>query len=365
VKKDSLLIVIILAISALLGIPVGAVTLFDFYVNPPVPVIIPIGPLIINNEISFDGSKSYDPDGTMIILHKWNFGDKQEAKGELVTHSYKKPQVYTITLTVMDLQKQSALTQKDIDVKNNENETKQIRINVDYPIIHKMSLESDKMFSIQSTSQDPVSIINIEGKFEPNKVILFSAKGSFDPEGNEITYIWKTDDVTISSEKEFYYSFDREGKYHFVLQVTDSFGLKDEQQVELEIEKSNPFNAIFTIEFLIFQTLVLVEILVFSRYIILRKRKKHFEKINRLKMLFHKLSLDAEFLKSKKIPNPEHWGDLESKALYGYLQPEIKSNFFFYLNELKLIQSSLNLEDLEQLLIINRQLKKLIKSNSY
>jgi len=55
--------------------------------------------------VSFDGSNSYDPDGTIVSYH-WDFGDGTTAEGESVNHRFRGkmdyPKSYTVTLTVMD-----------------------------------------------------------------------------------------------------------------------------------------------------------------------------------------------------------------------------------------------------------------------
>ncbi len=52
-------------------------------------------------EITFDGSGSYDPDGS-IVSYTWDFGDGTTATGQTVTHAYADNGVYTVTLTVKD-----------------------------------------------------------------------------------------------------------------------------------------------------------------------------------------------------------------------------------------------------------------------
>jgi PKD repeat protein len=55
----------------------------------------------VNAEITFDGSKSYDPDGN-ITQWFWEFGDNSNGSGEIVQHIYSKAGTYTITLVVTD-----------------------------------------------------------------------------------------------------------------------------------------------------------------------------------------------------------------------------------------------------------------------
>jgi PKD repeat protein len=60
------------------------------------PYLAPVG-----SEFTFDGSTSYDPDGT-IVSYNWDFGDESSDNGSIVTHTYTATGVYTVTLTVTD-----------------------------------------------------------------------------------------------------------------------------------------------------------------------------------------------------------------------------------------------------------------------
>jgi|GEM_PF-1879136 len=77
----------------------------------PTPTPTPISPTSIaavistkvkvGESISFNGSGSLDPDGT-IISYGWNFGDGNTASGATVCHTYTRSGTYTATLTVTD-----------------------------------------------------------------------------------------------------------------------------------------------------------------------------------------------------------------------------------------------------------------------
>ena len=56
---------------------------------------------LINEDIIFDGSLSYDVDGT-IISYIWDFGDGATGTGRTTTHQYQTPGIYPVTLTVKD-----------------------------------------------------------------------------------------------------------------------------------------------------------------------------------------------------------------------------------------------------------------------
>jgi PKD repeat protein len=62
----------------------------------------PLKPLI-GEEITFNASASFDPDGGNIVSYEWNFGDGSTAYGEIpLPHSYSVARDYTVTLTVTD-----------------------------------------------------------------------------------------------------------------------------------------------------------------------------------------------------------------------------------------------------------------------
>ncbi|HHH80224.1 MAG TPA: PKD domain-containing protein, partial [Thermoplasmatales archaeon] len=67
--------------------------------------------------IRFDGSSSYDPDG-YIKTYIWSFGDGRMGNGKIVTHSYNSPGRYTIKLTVTDNKGKKDTETKTITVNN-------------------------------------------------------------------------------------------------------------------------------------------------------------------------------------------------------------------------------------------------------
>ncbi|MGB3209626.1 MAG: PKD domain-containing protein [Desulforhopalus sp.] len=64
--------------------------------------------------VSFDGSKSSDPDGS-IVQYNWNFGDGSTATGAVAQHTYTKADAYTVSLLVTDNQGGTAAATRTID----------------------------------------------------------------------------------------------------------------------------------------------------------------------------------------------------------------------------------------------------------
>ena len=84
--------------------------------KPPVAsfVFSPEKP-IVNEEITFDASASYDPE-EHIVSYEWIFGDGNMATGEMVTHSYLAAGDYIMILTVMDNVGATTTTSKTVMV---------------------------------------------------------------------------------------------------------------------------------------------------------------------------------------------------------------------------------------------------------
>jgi len=64
-----------------------------FTYSPPLP--------LVGENVTFDASASYDPDGT-IVSWDWDFGDGNVGSGVVVTHAYAAAGNFTVTLTVTD-----------------------------------------------------------------------------------------------------------------------------------------------------------------------------------------------------------------------------------------------------------------------
>ncbi len=87
------------------------------------PVAIPGGIYSGNasQKITFNGSGSYDTDGT-ITSYEWDFGNGENETGMIVEHTYEESGEYNVILTVTDNmgEKSSSSTIAEIDKKSGD-----------------------------------------------------------------------------------------------------------------------------------------------------------------------------------------------------------------------------------------------------
>jgi hypothetical protein len=106
-----LLIILVAIFSGCIGGPTNKTKSNENIITnePPVAVINAPEFAYIGDEITFDASKSYDPDGT-IISYSWDFGDGVRGEGKKVKHVYNPKDVFApeyplfipVTLTIED-----------------------------------------------------------------------------------------------------------------------------------------------------------------------------------------------------------------------------------------------------------------------
>jgi len=122
---------------------------------------------IVNEDLTFNASKSYDPDGT-IISYNWNFGDGGTATGQIVTHKYSSPGTYIVSLTVTDNDGLTDMETKEITVY----EYRPARLYVNPPEIADPTLLPPSIVKINITLEGVREMYGYEFKLEYNTEML-------------------------------------------------------------------------------------------------------------------------------------------------------------------------------------------------
>ena len=143
----------------------------------------------VGETVSFNGSGSYDPDGT-IVTYDWVFGDGETGAGVTTTHAYATAGTYTVTLTVTD----------------NEGATGTDTASV----------------TVTAPNEPPVADANGPYTGIEGDEILFNGLGSSDPDSDTLTYAWDFGDGSTGIGVSPTYTYNANGTYTVALTVNDS-----------------------------------------------------------------------------------------------------------------------------------------------
>lgn len=166
----------------------------DLFINNPPVADAGVDRIVApNEEINFDGTKSYDKDGSL-IEYKWNFGDGKIINAAKATHSYSTPGKYLVYLTVKDDSKTTTDT------------------------------STDSVFII--VNKAPKSIAG-EDLYLNNGLASFNASGSFDEDGTITKYEWDFGDGSKSEGPLVEHSYKVPGVYRVILKVTDNTSVQN------------------------------------------------------------------------------------------------------------------------------------------
>ena len=149
----------------------------------------------------FDWSPKYPVTGKQIFFQdrstglisyrKWDFGDGFISHEKNPVHAYGSEKTYDVTLTVQDRFGYMSTTSHPIEVKDEWN---------------------------------PILIVSPSYYNGYNFTIYFSAEGSFDPDGDIISYSWNFKDGQTSNEINPIHTFSEEGTYNVELVAEDNDG---------------------------------------------------------------------------------------------------------------------------------------------
>ncbi len=146
----------------------------------------------VNEDIQFDGTKSYDPDG-QIASYKWDFGDGTTAATAKPTHKFAKPGKFTVKLTVTDNSGTTCGTASD-----------ELIVTINQP-------------PVANAGKDVLTC-------EPG--LTFNGEASTDADGKVVQYMWDFGDGGKGSGQIVSHVYAKPGTYKVTLTVKDDSGTK-------------------------------------------------------------------------------------------------------------------------------------------
>jgi PKD repeat protein len=161
--------------------------------------------------VHFMSTGSYDPDGTIAQDgYSWSFGDGELDRGADVFHSYSRPGIYVVLLTVKD----------DRGATGSATET-----------IYVMNIPP------QARAGPDIQTITLDK-------VQFSGAASSDEDGEVVHYSWDFGDGTQSSGALVSHVYQHAGIYVAHLTVTDDYGATNTTAVNVSIDNRLPIAAL-------------------------------------------------------------------------------------------------------------------------
>jgi subtilisin family serine protease len=156
--------------------------------------------------IIFDGSGSYDSDGT-ITAYDWYFGDGTTGTGISPTHTYVTAGVYTATLTVTD--DDGATSTDETTVTVNE-----------------------------AVNNPPVADVGGPYSGTEGVAVIFNGSGSYDSDGTITSYDWDFGDGNTGTGISPTHTYGTAGAYTATLTVTDDDGATSTDETTVTVNEA-------------------------------------------------------------------------------------------------------------------------------
>ena len=139
--------------------------------------------------VQFNAADSVDQDGS-IIAYRWRFGDGQSGEGRSISHTYREPGTYEVSLEV-------------------EDDSGAIR-----------NVDQDELSIIVNAL--PVADAGFDVTAAPGESINFDGRRSLDPDGTIAKYEWDFKDGSRDLGDQVAHAFSKPGTYYVSLKVTDN-----------------------------------------------------------------------------------------------------------------------------------------------
>lgn len=162
-------------------------------------------------------SMVFDKENDM-ISYLWDFGDGSTSTEANPVHEYKIPGKYYPVLTLKD----------EVGA-----ETK-----VTSSFIYLFPPNINPVANISAIPNQSILKEKDNGSFSSK--IQFSSNGSYDRDGEKLTFLWNFGDGNTSSEENPVHEYSMSGNYKVKLKILDPRKGEDEKEIEIKVSKPNP-----------------------------------------------------------------------------------------------------------------------------
>lgn len=246
----------------------------------------------ILDEVLFDPNGSYDPDTADKLTYHWDFGEGNTSDEMMPIHIFEEPNVYTVTLTVMDDYGAKAQDTCTIDVKPNKDpipdagsdqriregdwayfnasstvdpEKDPMSFYWDFDSSDGLTHDADgitakKQFKEIGEFTVTLMVEDIKGGYaideirvivsgvptadagedmtvRVNEEVTIDGSGSIDPQESPLKYFWDLDDdgAADRTDESFTYKFRKTGVYNISLEVKNTAGYTDTDTIQITV----------------------------------------------------------------------------------------------------------------------------------
>jgi hypothetical protein len=157
-------------------------------------------------EFLFDGSKSSDPDGSIVAYH-WEFGDRSSSSAKVVRHQFRTGGNFEVTLSVTDNRSGTDRLSKTMDVARSRS-----------PIAR---------FSVTPETGDTSTLFRFDGS------------ASHDPDGRVQRYTWQFGDGSTAEGVTAEHRYATGNSFPVILAVSDNTGVVGQTDRQVVVRPSD------------------------------------------------------------------------------------------------------------------------------
>ena len=181
-------------------------TILDDIVNEHPEAVIQASPREGSAPLNVNFNGQYSKDDGTIVEYRWNFGDPmdtQSALDQTTTHTFTYPGTYLVKLTVIDDE----------------------------------GAVGSQQLAIVVTDAPPIAVASVNNEAPlPGNVVIFTAEGSHDLQGNIVSYHWAFGDGQTGTGKVAEHTYIQGGYYVVTLTVTDDSGEASQTHLNMNVQ---------------------------------------------------------------------------------------------------------------------------------